>query len=416
MFETLKEKIGSKKYEENKKALLKKDPEAKMRIARDPKTQPEILFYMAVDPSLEVRAEVAKNPETPIHASQILSKDPADVVRENLSKRIDSMLPNLSKDEHSKVCKMTISALENLAKDQVTKIRQMVADVIKDNTDVPNYIIKDLAKDPDLKISMTILQESPLLTDEDLLDIISQDPESKKIPAIAKRKNVSTVISDSIVASKNIAAVSALLENDTAQIREETLDMIIDQAPSIQQWHRPLVRRPKLPDRVVSRIINFVSEGLLDEMSKHQKLDNKQRIQISSKIKDKAHERVNMKEHIKALKHDAMEWAKLMKQQGKLNEKLLEEQILHNHKEAVIAGLSVLSKIPVFVLNYALVSGNAKLVCAVSWKSSLSMKFAVQLQRIIGKIPEDTVIHPQKDSKYPITTLEMENELQSLYK
>ncbi len=64
------------------------------------------------------------------------------------------------------------------------------------------------------------------------------------LTAIAKRRPLSAHVSDAVVSSLDIPAVSALLANPDAAIRERTLDAIIDQ-PSASACGR--TRSPYAP-------------------------------------------------------------------------------------------------------------------------------------------------------------------------
>src|SRR5260221_555852 len=76
-------------------------------------------------------------------------------------------------------------------------------------------------------VAAPIAEYSPLLSDDDLLEIIKG---GVVIDAVARRAAVSERVADAVVASSNLPAVAALLANTNAQLREETLDAIIDQA------------------------------------------------------------------------------------------------------------------------------------------------------------------------------------------
>ena len=54
-----------------------------------------------------------------------------------------------------------------------------------------------------------------------------------------------------------------LLANPSAQVREETLDLIVQRAPGRPRWHAPLVERPTLPARLAAKIAAFVADALL---------------------------------------------------------------------------------------------------------------------------------------------------------
>jgi len=53
------------------------------------------------------------------------------------------------------------------------------------------------------------------------------------------------------------------LSNDSAQIRESTLNELIERAPDVELWHAPLVGRPKLPKSAELRPANFLADNLL---------------------------------------------------------------------------------------------------------------------------------------------------------
>src|SRR3546814_13175291 len=75
------------------------------------------------------------------------------------------------------------------------------------------------------------------------------------------------VVSEVGVAPTDVSAVAALRANDSAQIREETLELILDAAPSHEPWHEPLVQRPNLPGKAAKRIAGFVAASLLQRLA-----------------------------------------------------------------------------------------------------------------------------------------------------
>ena len=158
---------------------------------------------------------------------------------------------------------LTLEVLDVLARDQLPRVRQIVAEEFKDCENVPLELVNLLARDDELIVCAPILEFSPLLTDDDLIEIIESSPVQGALGAISRRDGVHAPVVDAIVATADEAAVAALLSNRSAQIREETLDDIIDQAPTRPSWHEPLVERPNLLHRAVKRIAQFVTASLL---------------------------------------------------------------------------------------------------------------------------------------------------------
>ena len=85
------------------------------------------------------------------------------------------------------------------------------------------------------------------------------DPIPGAVSASAQRAGVAGKVADAIVAVDDEAAIAALLANPSAQIREETLDLVVERAPARASWHPALVRRPLLPARLVKRVASFVA-------------------------------------------------------------------------------------------------------------------------------------------------------------
>ena len=124
------------------------------------------------------------------------------------------------------------------------KVRQIVAEALKDSVDAPVAVIQKLARDIEIQVAGPILEHSPLLTDEDLLEIISHGPIRGALTAIANRRQLSDKLSDGVAAAAlaNTGAesnsVRKLLQNKSAQIREDTLDRILDQAGRLRVYFR----------------------------------------------------------------------------------------------------------------------------------------------------------------------------------
>ena len=80
-------------------------------------------------------------------------------------------------------------------------------------------------------------------------------------------------MSTAVNAPAGAPTIAALLANGSAQIREETLDRILERAPATPSWHAPLVRRPSLPQGAMRRLAGFVAHSLLEILQRRPDLD-----------------------------------------------------------------------------------------------------------------------------------------------
>ena len=159
-------------YEEAKRRA-RGSADERRRLAADPTTRPEILYFLAEDASPEVRREIARNETTPLQASSVLAADHDQDVRVALVEKLARLTPTLSVEQRADVYEQLAGALQNLARDQIVHVREVLATAVKDLVDAPSDIVRCLARDEELAVCGPVLEYSPLLSDEDLLEIIA---------------------------------------------------------------------------------------------------------------------------------------------------------------------------------------------------------------------------------------------------
>ena len=106
-------------YEEARAVLESESDSAKLELAAHQDARPEMLYYLAEEADDEIRALVASNPNTPLHADRILAEDSTDDVRTELARKIGRLVPGLSPDETTKLREQAIEILEILASDSL---------------------------------------------------------------------------------------------------------------------------------------------------------------------------------------------------------------------------------------------------------------------------------------------------------
>ena len=250
-------------YHRDKLTAKAGDEAARIELAGRADVRPEILYYLTEDESTAVRRTLAANESIPRQADVLLAADSEEAVRTDLANKVSSLMPDLDAVASDKLQQMTIHLLETLARDQAVRVRQILAETLRDVAAAPAQVINRLARDVEIVVAMPILTFSPVLTDDDLLDIIANGPIAGALGAIAERVDVAETVSDAIIETDDIGAIGLLLNNESAQIREEALDRVIERAPGVESWHLPLVSRPILPTRAAVRLARFVAENLI---------------------------------------------------------------------------------------------------------------------------------------------------------
>ncbi len=393
-------------YQEAREALESHSSQVRRELASREEVEPEILYYLAEDGSADVRALVAANPNAPQQANLILADDEDEEVRCELAAKISRLIPHMSANETEKTRDLALEVISKLATDHLSRVRQILAEEIKESNLVPQHIVKKMAFDLEEIVCIPIIQYSPLLSDLDLLEIISNAQVDGAVTAIANRASVSEEVSDAVIATKDVPAVAALLGNDNAQIREETLDNLLEHAEAVDAWHQPLVTRPELSMRAIRRIAGFVSLSLINVLAERNDLDGG----VETYLRRRVRARID-KENLSVEDVDRLEAARMTVDQalenGTLDDDFVLEAIEEGNKEMVLMGLESLSSLPYTLVERMVASKNAKVVTSLVWKSGLSMRAAYAVQQRISKIHHSQLLAAKNGLDYPLTVEEM---------
>ncbi|MBT4907608.1 MAG: DUF2336 domain-containing protein [Rhodospirillaceae bacterium] len=445
-------------YDDQKRMARDGSHDKRRGLAGREDVRPEILYYLAGDPDPGVRRQIAQNELTPRHADLMLAQDDDDRVRSDVAGKIATSSLTMSESEQTNVYKVTMQALEILAGDQLVRVRQILAETLKDSAGAPVHIVEMLALDRELTVSGLILENSPILNDEFLIRVLNSEPVQGALKAISRRVALGEEVADAIVNSGDTEAVAELLGNESAQIREETLDRIVDQAPGQPGWHGPLVQRSGLHVDAMRRIADIVSETLLVELKKRADLDDDsvaaidlviQRRLDGRSIEDLAEiwsdtpdgptvtagvedpnwakskgntgpgpvaDAPSDPEWASEKKHEVdqgqIKRAQKLHKKGTLREKHVSAAINDGETDFVIAAISLLADVPKGVVRKAASLQNAKALVALAWKAGLTMRLATRLQMNLAKIPPSGVLRATASDGYPISPEEMNWQLE----
>jgi uncharacterized protein (DUF2336 family) len=393
---------GAMTYEEQRELVQAPEPSQRAELAGRGDVRPEMLYYLAADPSPEVRRALAQNPATPAQADLLLAQDEDDGVRCELARKIGRLIPDLDEAGRARMREMTISALETLAQDQLPRVRAIVSEELKHSRVAPLHVVQRLARDLETVVSAPILEYSPLLSDADLREIIAAGCASGALQAIARRAGLSEDVSDAVVATLDVPAVAALLANSSAQIREETLDRIVEGAASVEAWRQPLVHRPELSLRAVRRISSFVASSLIAILAERHDLDDETAAELAAAARRRVEEAGGELEEAEAAR------ARKLFEQGRLDEEAVAEAVEAGRREFVLHALALLSGLELAAVDRLLRAKQAKPVVALAWKAGLSMRLAIRLQLRTARIPPQQAMHAKNGVDFPLSREEMQ--------
>ena len=396
-------------YDKAKRALEEKKSGDKMILAEQDNTPPEVLYYLAEDSSTDIRAKVAANANTPIQADKILANDENEEVKHELTRKIARLFPDINQEGKTEICEKALEMIEILASDQLPSVRQILAEELKSSETIPKDIALNLAKDEVPAAAAPILEYSPLLSDADLKEIIAATTLSGALEAIARRDALSGDVCDTIAQTLEIPAVTNMLANKNAQIREETLDSIIAEAQNqnITEWHEPLAKRPNLSIRAMKRIATFVASSLVEVMITDNHLDQSQGEELLSRVRGRINEETPDSDDKRTLAEQAAD----LFGRGIIDDEFIQNAIKNKQRELVIQALILMSNLPEQSVRTMLTRKKGNLVVALAWKANLSMRTALHMQSDLAHIPSAEFVNAKNGVDYPFSTQQLEYDI-----
>jgi uncharacterized protein (DUF2336 family) len=222
-------------------------------------------------------------------------------------------------------------------------------------------------------------------------------------------------VSDAVAASADSAVVQALLENQSAQIREATLDALIARAAEQPDWHAPLVRRPELPPRAARALSEIVTTCLLEELAARADLPadlaHDLRARVAARLgAGQAQTRVAADLTLE----EALDNARALAAAGQLSEQALLDATSQGKVRLASALLAVAASLPVSVVDRAVRLRSAKGLVSLVWKAGFTMRAAGVLQTVLARLAPEAVLPAGPGGNFPLALEEMRWQLDFL--
>src|SRR5690606_16630327 len=126
--------------------------------------------------------------------------------------------------------------LSQLAEDMEEAVRAELAHRFADAPDAPHRLIRKLAEDLAVPVAGPVLEQSPVLTDDDLLAVV-QTLDQGHLRAVPARSVVSEAISDVIVERGDDETLGALLKNEGATLSRGASETAVSRAKANPRLH-----------------------------------------------------------------------------------------------------------------------------------------------------------------------------------
>ncbi len=391
-------------YAEARAALERQALPSKRAIAAREDVEPEFLYFLATDPDRGIRRAVARNAATPVHADALLADDPDEEVRAALAAKIARLAPALGREGATRLSALALKTLERLAADRVAAVRAAVAREIKDSLQAPPEIVRKLARDAEAIVAAPILEYSPLLSDEDLLEIVAAARASEILQAVAARKGLSRPVGAAIAATLDVPAIARLLANADADLAEKTIEELVERAEGTKAWHRPLVLRPLLSVRAIKRLSGFVALALVRQLQARADLTPEVADHLAKRVRDRLKSGEDDERERADRGQDSVEAAE---RAGALDDAYVVQAATDGRPERVAQALARLADAPEPAAAKILASRAPKAIAALVWRAGLGMRTAVAIQVHLLKLRPDELLPARGGFDFPLSPDEM---------
>ncbi len=118
----------------------------------------------------------------------------------------------------------------------------------------PHKLAKRLAQDTSVGVGEPVLAQSPVLNDDDLVEIAGAQSEGHFL-AMSKRPSLSSEVTNAIIDNGTAPVFRAVVRNKGAEISENGFVRLSSHAPATEGLAEALSKRTDIPEAVVYRVI-----------------------------------------------------------------------------------------------------------------------------------------------------------------
>jgi uncharacterized protein (DUF2336 family) len=189
-----------------------------------------------------------------------LAENRAGFARSALFDRVSQLLFEGEGELTPEVRTLIDQILTGLITHVEAEVRKKVSLRLSNLKSAPHALTKLLASD-EIEIARPVLHHSPVLTDQDLIDVIDAKTTDHR-EAIAKRPNLPAAVSAALAATHEPQVVATLLANLGAVIPRAVFGDLVKLSEAVESIRKPLVSRKELPKDLAHKMFWFVSAAM----------------------------------------------------------------------------------------------------------------------------------------------------------
>jgi uncharacterized protein (DUF2336 family) len=231
--------------------------------------------------------------------------------------------------------------LAMLAEDAAVLVRKALAHTLRNSPNLPRDLALKLARDVEA-VATPVLKNSPVLTDEDLVEIVLSGSPQKQV-AIAGRPRVSPAVTEIIASRGSKEAVEAAALNEGASFSDNAFASVLSRFAEDNDVKGALISRRHLPPHITEKLVAMVSGELFDRLVNTHELPPQLAIEIASGARERA--TLDLVEQA-GLSSDPERFTQQLHLNGRLTPSLIMRAICLGHMAFVEYAMAELAGVP----------------------------------------------------------------------
>ena len=156
--------------------------------------------------------------------------------------------------------KLAEEIFRTLVQDAEVRVREALSLHLKSSPEIPQDVALALANEVD-SVALPILQYCEVLSDEDLIDIISAGNVNKQT-AVAQRSKVSGQVAGALIDTGNEGVVAKLVVNEGAVLNDAALKKVMTDYAGSEIVSEKLATRSNLPAAVSEQLVTVITRQI----------------------------------------------------------------------------------------------------------------------------------------------------------
>ncbi|MEO0883322.1 MAG: DUF2336 domain-containing protein [Pseudomonadota bacterium] len=228
-----------------------------------------------------------------------------------------------------------------LASDMAELVRRTLSVTLRNSPRLPRDLALKLAQDVET-VALPILEESPSLTEEDLIELALSVTASKQA-AIAARPRVPEALTEVISEHGAVEAARILAGNEGAEWTDKAFEQSVQRFGTDGAFQDALVRRDHIPVHIAEKLVSLVSGKVFDMLVNRHELPAQVAIDLASGARERA--TIDLVEQA-GRTQDLGRFTQQLNLNGRLTHSLIIRSLCMGHMGFVEHSLAELSGVP----------------------------------------------------------------------